>query len=211
MGGEPRPPAKAARNRVLIIDDDLSVRASIVGVLQGAGYQVFQSGDGQEALSKFDARQIDLLLLDLGLPSQSGWDTFEGFTSRNPLLQVIIITGQPQQTEMAMAAGVGALMEKPLDAADLLQTCRAADRAVRRAPAPPLRSKRAMAGMCPASSDREGIRFISSARNCKNKSHREGLAASARKSGGRDHRRIGPVIAVGANPPEPHRGAGCRR
>ncbi len=122
VGGEPRPPAKAARNRVLIIDDDLSVRASIVGVLQGAGYQVFQSGDGQEAWSNFDARQIDLLLLDLGLPSQSGWDTFEGFTSRNPLLQVIIITGQPQQTEMAMAAGVGALMEKPLDAADLLQT-----------------------------------------------------------------------------------------
>jgi DNA-binding response OmpR family regulator len=122
MGGEPRQPAKAVRNRVLIIDDDMSVRASIVGVLQGAGYQVFQSGDGKEALSRFDARDLDLLLLDLGLPNQSGWDTFEGFTRKNPLLQVIIITGQSQQSEMAMAAGVGALMEKPLGAAELLQT-----------------------------------------------------------------------------------------
>jgi DNA-binding response OmpR family regulator len=122
MGGELRQPIKPARNRVLIIDDDMSVRAAIVGVLQGAGYQVFQSGDGREALSQFDPRQLDLLLLDLGLPNQSGWDTFEGFTRKNPLLQVIIITGQSRQAEMAMAAGVGALMEKPLGAAELLQT-----------------------------------------------------------------------------------------
>lgn len=122
LSPEPRPAPKPQRNRVLIIDDDMSVRAAIVGVLQGAGYQVFQSSDGEEALTKFDARQIDLLLLDLGLPNQSGWDTFEGFTRQNPMLQVIIITGQSRQAEMAMAAGVGALMEKPLGAAELLQT-----------------------------------------------------------------------------------------
>jgi DNA-binding NtrC family response regulator len=63
-----------------------------------------------------------LILLDLGLPNKSGWDTFEGFTSQNPTLPIIIITGQARQAKMAMAAGVGALMEKPLDAAQLLQT-----------------------------------------------------------------------------------------
>lgn len=122
VGGEPRASARTPRNRVLIIDDDTSVRASIVGVLQGAGYQVFQSGDGEEAFARFDATSLDLLLLDLGLPDGSGWDTLEHFTRRNPLLQVIVITGQPSQREMALSAGVGALMEKPLGAAELLQT-----------------------------------------------------------------------------------------
>jgi DNA-binding response OmpR family regulator len=112
------------RNRILIIDDNAAVRAAIVGVLQGAGYQVFQAGDGKDALAKFDARSLDLLLLDLGLPGQDGWDTFEAFTRNNPLLEVIIITGRARQAEIAVAAGVGALMEKPLDAVVLLKTIR---------------------------------------------------------------------------------------
>jgi len=108
--------------RVLIVDDDTSVRKSISSVLREAGYEVLQAGDGLDALAQFDSKQIDLLLLDLGLPNKSGWDIFEGFTSQKPTLPIIIITGQNRQSEMAMAAGVGALMEKPLDVSQLLQT-----------------------------------------------------------------------------------------
>ena len=110
------------KKKVLIVDDDAPVRDAISSVLQKAGYDVLQAGDGEQALTQFDSKQIDLVLLDLGLPNKSGWDTFEGFTSQNPTLPIIIITGQARQSEMAMAAGVGALMEKPLDAAQLLQT-----------------------------------------------------------------------------------------
>lgn len=120
----PPPFFERPKNRILIIDDDAAVREAITVVLKAAGYDVSQSGDGQEALARFDARQIDLLLLDLGLPSKSGWDTFEGFSTRNPALPIIIITGRARQSEIAMAAGVGALMEKPLDAGELLQTIR---------------------------------------------------------------------------------------
>jgi DNA-binding response OmpR family regulator len=114
----PLPP----RKRVLIIDDDTPVLKAISNVLEEAGYEVFQAGDGQKALARFDPKQIDLLLLDLGLPNKSGWDTYEAFTKGNPTLPIIIITGRASQSEMAMAAGVGALMEKPLDAGELLQT-----------------------------------------------------------------------------------------
>jgi DNA-binding NtrC family response regulator len=110
------------KKRILIVDDDASVRESIGRVLLDAGYEVLQSGEGEQALAQFDPKQIDLLLLDLGLPKKSGWDIFEGFTGRNPTLPIIVITGQSRQSEMAMAAGVGALMEKPLDADQLLQT-----------------------------------------------------------------------------------------
>ena len=45
----------------------------------------------------FLPEQTDLLLLDLNLPSQSGWDVFERLTTRYPLVPVIIITGMPNQ------------------------------------------------------------------------------------------------------------------
>jgi two-component system chemotaxis response regulator CheY len=122
MEHEPRQTSGRLKKRVLIVDDDASVRESISSVLQEAGYEVLQAGDGEQALTQFDSRQIDLILLDLGLPNKSGWDTFEGFTSQNPTLPIIIITGQARQAKIAMAAGVGALMEKPLDVAQLLQT-----------------------------------------------------------------------------------------
>jgi len=110
------------KKRVLVVDDDESVRESLSKVLREAGYEVRQAADGDEALKQFDPVQIDLLLLDIGLPVRNGWDTFERITSLDPQLPVIIVTGQTGQQKIARAAGVGALMEKPLDALRLLQT-----------------------------------------------------------------------------------------
>jgi len=80
------------------------------------------AANGQEGLDEFDAARVDLLLLDLNLPAKSGWDLFERFSFINPLLPIIIITGRHNQYQLAAAAGVGALMEKPLDVPLLLQT-----------------------------------------------------------------------------------------
>jgi len=110
--------------KVLVVDDDWSVRESVRRVLQDAGYEVVLASDGREALHQFARQQIDLLVLDLGLPIKNGWDIFERITSENPVLPIIVITGQSEQYEVAVAAGVGALMEKPLDALQLLHTIR---------------------------------------------------------------------------------------
>jgi len=108
--------------KVLVVDDDASVRGSLRKVLEDEGYEVILAGDGQEAVERFGRDQVDLVLMDLGLPIMNGWDAFERITSQNPVLPVIIITGQADQYDTALAAGVGALMEKPLDAPRLLQT-----------------------------------------------------------------------------------------
>src|SRR5208283_1557711 len=76
------------------------------------------------ALEIAAAAKIDLVLLDLNLPGKSGWDTFEKFTAENPMLAVIIITARSNQLFTALGAGVGALLEKPLDFPQLLQTIR---------------------------------------------------------------------------------------
>lgn len=111
--------------KVLVVDDDVSVRESVSKVLREEGYQAVLAADGNTALKQFTDHKIDLLLLDLGLPIKNGWDVFEQITTENPLVPVIIITGQADQYRMAVAAGAGALMEKPLDALQLLHTIRA--------------------------------------------------------------------------------------
>jgi DNA-binding response OmpR family regulator len=62
------------------------------------------------------------VILDLNMPGKSGWDTFERLTAEHPLLAVIIITARSNQLFTALGAGVGALLEKPLDFSKLLQT-----------------------------------------------------------------------------------------
>jgi DNA-binding response OmpR family regulator len=110
------------KHRVLVIDDDESVRASIGRVLKSAGYEVTTAADSAEAIIKFVPGKIDLVLLDLNLRSGSGWDVLERLTAQNPAVPIIIITGMPNQYQTAVAAGVGALIEKPVEVPVLLKT-----------------------------------------------------------------------------------------
>jgi|APCry1669189204_1035204.scaffolds.fasta_scaffold30801_1 CheY-like chemotaxis protein len=110
------------KKRILIVDDDLQIRESLRKLLRAEGYEVVLATSGQEGFDKFDQENTDLLLLDLNLPGCSGWDVFGTITSLNPFLPIIIITGRDNQRELAAGAGVGALMEKPLDVPVLLQT-----------------------------------------------------------------------------------------
>jgi DNA-binding response OmpR family regulator len=110
------------KKRILIVDDDDQIRESLGKVLRTEGYDVLLASHGREGLEIFNSERIDLVLLDLTLPGNSGWDVFGTLTSSNPFLPIIIITGRQNQHELALGAGVGALMEKPLDVPLLLKT-----------------------------------------------------------------------------------------
>jgi DNA-binding response OmpR family regulator len=108
--------------RILVVDDDSSVRLMLGRILSEEGYAVSQAADGDQALERAAREPLDLMLLDLNMPVKNGWDTFERLTTQNPWLPVIIITARPHQVFTAFGAGVGALLEKPLDFPKLLQT-----------------------------------------------------------------------------------------
>ena len=108
--------------RILLVDDDPSVRDSLNNVLQSEGYIVVPAENGQEAVDLAAHLAVDLALLDLNMPVKNGWDTFEQLTREHPLLPVIIATARPNQLFMAASAGVGALLEKPMDIPTLLRT-----------------------------------------------------------------------------------------
>jgi len=113
--------AQPSRKCILVVDDDPGVRDSLLAVLREEGYRVLAAAGGINALSIAASASPDLVLLDLNMPDQSGWDTFGRLSSENPLLPVIVITGRPNQLFTACNAGVGALFEKPLDIPILLK------------------------------------------------------------------------------------------
>jgi len=118
------PSQKKGGGNILLVDDEASVREMVGRVLQGDGHRVYLAGNGPEALQVAAEERIDLVILDLNMPGMSGWDAFEQLTRNNPFLAFIIITARPNQLFTAVGAGVGALLEKPLDFPVLLDTVR---------------------------------------------------------------------------------------
>jgi len=97
------------RKKILVVDDDVAVRESLMNAL---GYEKFiplGAADGEEALSIIESEEIALVLLDLNMPRRNGWDTYKSIVEKDPLLPIIIITARPNQLLTCLGAGVGAL------------------------------------------------------------------------------------------------------
>jgi two-component system response regulator HydG len=85
-------------------------------------YFVIPAENGRQALDLANELPVDLVLLDLNMPVMNGWDTFDRLTAEHPTTPIIIVTARPNQLFMALNAGAGALLEKPMDIPTLSQT-----------------------------------------------------------------------------------------
>ena len=101
--------------KILILDDDNSVRASLVKVLERENYEVLQAKNAAQAINTFRSSPVDLVVLNVGLEDENGWSVFEKMKELNPFVPTIVITAEFDQREHAIAAGAEALMEKPMD------------------------------------------------------------------------------------------------
>ncbi len=113
-----------APKRILIVDDDALVRASLAAVLDCEGYEVYGADDGEAAIKSAIEHQPDLVLLDLNMPNMDGWTAFVKLEHTRPLIPVIVITARPHQYKQAVKLGVDAFMEKPLNFPVLLRAIR---------------------------------------------------------------------------------------
>jgi DNA-binding response OmpR family regulator len=112
------------KNRILLVDDDPAIRQILLRLLSEEDYLVLTAANGVEALELAKAASFDLVLLDLNMPMKDGWETFKQLCALYPPMPIIIITARPNQFFPAVAAGVGALLEKPLDFVKLFSTIR---------------------------------------------------------------------------------------
>jgi len=110
------------QKEILVVDGDPSMRTMLKRVLAEEGYSVRSAANGAAALQIANAVPPDLVLLDLKLRDENGWDVFRRLTRKWPLLPVAVVTARPNQLFTALAAGVGALLEKPFYIPKLVQT-----------------------------------------------------------------------------------------
>ncbi len=85
-------------------------------------FHVITAANGTDAMCEFERNRIDVVLLDINLGTESGWDTFEKLRTVRPCLPIILMTARPQEQRPCAPGGVEVFMEKPLDMPGLLST-----------------------------------------------------------------------------------------
>ena len=90
---EPEAAARATAGTVLLVDDELLVRASTADMLTDLGYEVVEADSGQDALALIDVRVPDLVITDHLMPGLSGTDLALILASERPGLPVLIVSG----------------------------------------------------------------------------------------------------------------------
>jgi two-component system, NtrC family, response regulator AtoC len=115
-------------NRVLVIDDDASLRFTLEAVLSDAGLVVEACEDGASGLAAFDARGADAVLTDLAMPEMDGMQVLERLRASDPSVPVLMLTahGSERAAVAAIKAGAFDYIPKPFDPDDLLLAVRRA-------------------------------------------------------------------------------------
>ena len=103
--------------RILLIDDDTSLRRVLEYNLQEEGYEVDTAADGESGLALFDRREPDLVITDLKMPGISGFQVLAGIRERSPEALVIVITafGDVETAVKAMKSGAYDYVTKPFN------------------------------------------------------------------------------------------------
>ena len=112
------------KSKILVVDDDRSLSAILVNILDYEGYSSDVANDGASALSKMEKDAFDLILLDLKLPDISGMTVLEQARKEVPPIQVVMISAQATINTAVEATRIGAydFLEKPLDSERVLVT-----------------------------------------------------------------------------------------
>ncbi|MGE5401854.1 MAG: sigma-54-dependent transcriptional regulator [Ignavibacteriales bacterium] len=103
--------------RILIIDDDESIRKTITNYLKKQGYEVLSAPDGAAGVEIAGKEEIDLVISDIRMPGLNGLEVLEKVKAMDNHVQVILITAHDDMhsTVMAMQKGAYDYIEKPLE------------------------------------------------------------------------------------------------
>jgi len=111
-------PVKESRQaRILVIDDEDSVRDVLSRILKTKGHQVVVASNGEEGIERFRSELFDLVFTDLGMPKLSGWDVGKTIKGINPKVPVAMITGWGVELdrEKLSESGIDLVVSKPFN------------------------------------------------------------------------------------------------
>jgi len=104
--------------RVLVVDDDPSIRRMIMAALRRDGYSFSEAANGKEALEAMRGDPPDIVILDLMMPIVSGWDVLRERSGDPDLISIpVIVVSANRSAELASAMdkGICAFLPKPFD------------------------------------------------------------------------------------------------
>ncbi|MDH6170052.1 PAS domain S-box-containing protein [Variovorax boronicumulans] len=108
------------RLRILLVEDDEVIRATTAEILQDLGHAVTQALGGAQALAILDAGDVDLMIVDIGLPDISGTEVAEAARAKHPTLGVVFATGQ----NIAITMDRACVLVKPYDRQAIIDALR---------------------------------------------------------------------------------------
>ena len=112
---------------ILLIEDEDGIRTFVRRGLESAGHQVLMASDGIDGLAMAMADDVELVVLDLGLPGLSGEEVLRRLRQRRPALPVIVLTAKDAVADRVanLEAGADDYVVKPFSFSELLARIRA--------------------------------------------------------------------------------------
>jgi two-component system KDP operon response regulator KdpE len=113
-------------SRILVIDDELSIRRLLQVLLEGAGHTIIPAEDASHGLHSLAVEKPDLLILDLGLPDMDGLEALRRLREWTAV-PVLVLSARSDPADKVKALDLGAddYLTKPFDSTELLARLRA--------------------------------------------------------------------------------------
>lgn len=107
---------------ILVVEDDRNQRKLIEAALTQNGYRVLTAEDGDQALERMDADQVDLVITDIMMPNMDGFELTEAIRGAKMNVPILIITARESfpDKERGFELGVDDYMVKPIDIGELI-------------------------------------------------------------------------------------------
>jgi DNA-binding NtrC family response regulator len=111
--------------RIMVVDDDASIRRTLQILLSKAGYEVMQARDGLEAVRLWRDRGGDLVITDLHMPEKDGIETIIELLSHTPGIRIIAMSGGGQTKRLDLLGNMALLgtvltIEKPFTLTEMM-------------------------------------------------------------------------------------------
>lgn len=108
--------------RILVVDDDKNIRFVMKEILESEKYTVITASNGEDAFEKLVSEHVDLVIVDVMMPSMDGYEFTQELRKFNADLPVLMVSAKqlPDDRKKGFLAGIDDYMSKPVDAEELL-------------------------------------------------------------------------------------------
>lgn len=118
-----------SKSRILVVDDDSSMRSVLHDLLTSAGYEVVKASNGTEGLQLYRAHPTDLVIMDVLMPEKDGFETIMELRQKFPTVRIVALSGGSRingSSYLLIASKLGAqqTLPKPFNPDELLRTVR---------------------------------------------------------------------------------------